>query len=29
VHVHNAISPAFTSAFAFANFIVDQFFQKR
>jgi len=29
VHVLNAISPAFTSAFAFANFIVDQFFQKR
>lgn len=28
VHVLNAISPAFTSAFAFAGFIVDQFFQK-
>jgi len=25
VHVLNAISPAFTSAFAFAGFIVDQF----
>ena len=29
VHVLNAVSPAFTSAFAFANFIADQFFQKR
>lgn len=29
VHVLNAISPAFTSAFAFAGFIVDQFLEKR
>jgi L-2-hydroxyglutarate oxidase LhgO len=29
VHVLNAISPAFTSAFAFAGFIGDQFLEKR
>jgi hypothetical protein len=28
LHVLNAISPAFTSAFAFAGFILDEFFRK-